>query len=156
MHLASSRSFISLQWRICVLRVWYMVLLEWVGLQWVDPILLSLLCINGSMFAFCSYIGDLSLLCACVWKLDWSGNTESRVFTCSLCCISSHALSVMDGAALEETFSMHSALSTLVMDPKTVFLSNLMFLAAVFHIGIINSCVWLFYCYVTHLRKWDL
>ena len=38
----------------------------------------------------------------------------------------------MDGVALEEMFSMHSALSTLVMEPKTVI------------IIIINSCGCLF------------
>ena len=65
-------------------------------------------------------------------------------FTCGLCCISFCALSVMYYITLEDMFSMHSTLSTLVMDPKTVFLSNLISLTAGFNIGIINSCGCLF------------
>ena len=39
---------------------------------------------------------------------------------------------------------MHSVSSTLVMEPKTVYLSNLITLTAVFNIVIINSCGCLF------------
>ena len=39
---------------------------------------------------------------------------------------------------------MHSTLSTLVMDPKTVFLNNLISVSAVFNIGTISSCGCLF------------
>ena len=40
----------------------------------------SLHCISNGMFAPCCCIGDLLLSCACVWKLELSGNTGSRGF----------------------------------------------------------------------------
>ena len=105
---------------------------------------LSLCCITGRTFASCSCIHDLLLSCACIWKLDWSRNTGSRGFTCYSSCVSSCALPLMDSIVLEETFSMHSTLSTLAMEPKMVFWRSLMSVLAVFNNGIISSCGCLF------------
>ena len=168
MHPASSRSFISLSMKDLYFRgVVYgfvatdgpvvgrsistkLVLLKSVGdleIIHVDSlfnIVLSLCCITGGTFASCSCIGDLLLSCACVWKLDWSGNTGSRGFTCCFSSVSSCALSLMDCVVLEETFSTYSTLFTLVMDPKMVFLNNLISVLAVFNNDIISSCGCLF------------
>ena len=91
--------------------------LETIHVNLLFNIALSWFCINGGTFAFCSCIGDLFLSCAFVWKLDWSGNTGSRGCTCSFCCVSLCALSIMNCIALEEMFLMHFTLFTLVMDP---------------------------------------
>ena len=90
-------------------------------------IVLSLCCITGRTFVSCSCIGDLLLSCACVWKLGWSENTGSRGFTCCSSWVSPCALSLMDCVVSEETFSTHSTLSTLVMDPKMVFFRCLIY-----------------------------
>ena len=66
-------------------------------------------------------------------------NTEIRGCTCGFCGVSLCALPMMNCVALEEMFSMHSTLFTLVMDPKMVFLNNLISVSAVFNIGIISS-----------------
>ena len=85
-------------------------------------IVLSLCCISGGTFASHSCISELLLSCACVWKLEWSGNTGSRGFTCCCGCGLSSVLSLMDCIVVEDIFSTHSTFSTLVMDPKTVLL----------------------------------
>ena len=117
--------------------------LETIHVNSLFNIVLSLFCINGGTFAFCSYISDLLLSCACVWKLDWSGNTGSRGCTC-FCGVSLCALSMMNCIALGEMFLMHSTLFTLVMNPKMVFLNNFISMSAVFNIGTISSCGCLF------------
>ena len=119
--------------------------LEMIHVNSLFNIILSLCCITGGTFVSCSCIGDLLLSYACVWKLDWSGNTGSMGFTCCSSCVSSCALSLMDCIVLEETFSMHSTLSTLVMDPKMVFLKSLISVLAIFNNGIISSCGCLFF-----------
>ena len=70
--------------------------LEIIHLNSLFNIVLSLCCITGWTFAFCSCISDLLLSCACVWKFDWPGNTGSRGFTCYSSCVSSCALPLMD------------------------------------------------------------
>ena len=162
MHLASSRSFISVSMKdLYFSGMVYgfvamdgpvvgrsistkLVLLKSAGdleiihVNSLFNIVLSLCCITGRAFAFCSCISDLLLSCSFVWKLDWSGNTGSRGFTCCSSCVSSCALSLMNCIVLEETFSTHSTLSTLAMDPKTVFFRSLISVLAVFDNGIIS------------------
>ena len=104
MHLASSRSFISLSMKdlyfssmvygfiaMCGPVVGRSIStklvlpksvgdLEMMHVNLLFNIVLSLCCITGGTFASCSCIADLLISCGCVWKREWSGNTGSRGF----------------------------------------------------------------------------
>ena len=84
----------------------------------------SLHCISNRTFASCSCIGNLLLLGTCGWKLELSRNTGSRGFASNGGWDLSCALSLLDCG--EPMFcTTYSALSTLVMEPKTVFFQSL-------------------------------
>ena len=91
--------------------------LEMMPVNLLVSMVFSLHCISNVTFASCTCIGDLLLSCACVWKLELSGNTGSRGFEgWDLSC----ALSLW--CCSEHMFWTYSALSTLVMEPNLNFM----------------------------------
>ena len=101
---------------------------------------LSLFWINCGTSGSCSFIDGLLSSWALIWKLDCSGKTGSGDWTCRSWMVTLCVFLLVDCIFFQDMLWMESILFTLVSEPKMVFLSSLMFVLAIFNIGIINSC----------------